>query len=177
MGHVPEAVPAPSPAERIVDDVSAFKIAFRRLAAGVSVITTLDPEGAPRGFTATSLASLAAVPPLATFNMARTASTWPAVDAAEHVIIHLLGAANREVAGILSGPQEKRFEGDHWAPGPHGLPLLKHVPAWMLARVVERHHVAGGAVVVVQIEDGGLGGPDDAIVYHERTYFTPSIPA
>ncbi|TPW73842.1 flavin reductase family protein [Schumannella sp. 10F1B-5-1] len=161
----------------MVDDVSAFKIAFRRLAAGVSVVTTLDAEGVPRGFTATSLASLAAVPPLATFNMARTASTWPAVESAEHVIVHLLGARNRAVAGVMSGPQEKRFEGDHWAPGPLGLPLLNDVPAWMLARVVDRHPVAGGAVVVVQIEDGGLGGPDDAIVYHERQYFTPAIPA
>jgi len=61
----------------IVDDLSAFKLAFRRHAAGVAVVTGRTPEGTPVGFTATSLASLAAVPPLATFNMARISTSCP----------------------------------------------------------------------------------------------------
>jgi flavin reductase (DIM6/NTAB) family NADH-FMN oxidoreductase RutF len=157
----------------IVDDLSAFKLAFRRLAAGVSVVTGRTPEGTPVGFTATSLASLAAVPPLATFNMARVSSAWPAVEGTDHVLIHLLGARNRGLAHRLSGPNDERFSGDHWSPGPLGLPLLRDVPAWMLGRIVERVHVADNAVVVVQIEDGGLGVDDEALVYHERTYMAP----
>ncbi len=43
----------------------------------------------------------------------------------------------------------------------------------MLGRVVERVHVADNAVVVVQIEDGGLGADDAALLYHERTYQVP----
>lgn len=157
----------------IVDDLSAFKLAFRRHAAGVAVVTGLTPEGTPVGFTATSLASLAAVPPLATFNMARISSAWPAVEGTTHVLIHLLGARNRGLAHRLSGPNAERFAGDHWAPGPLGLPLLKDVPAWMLGRIVERVPVADNAVVVVQVEDGGLGEDDEALVYHERTYMAP----
>ena len=157
----------------IVDDLSAFKLAFRRHAAGVAVVTGLTPEGTPVGFTATSLASLAAVPPLATFNMARISSAWPAVENTTHVLIHLLGARNRSLAHRLSGPNAERFAGDHWAPGPLGLPLLKDVPAWMLGRIVERVPVADNAVVVVQVEDGGLGLDDEALVYHERTYMAP----
>lgn len=157
----------------IVDDLSAFKLAFRRHAAGVAVVTGLTPAGTPVGFTATSLASLAAVPPLATFNMARIASAWPAIEGTSHVLIHLLGARNRALAAKLSGPNAERFVGDHWAPGPFGLPLLKDVPAWMLGRIVERVPVADNAVVVVQVEDGGLGADDEALVYHERTYMAP----
>ena len=163
----------PDAEPRIVDDVSAFKLAFRRLAAGVSAITALHPDGRPAGFTATSLASLAATPPLATFNMARIASAWPAIEQTDHVLIHLLGARNRDVAETLSGDNLRRFDGDHWAPGPLGLPLLNDVPAWMLARIVGRYPVANSAVVVVQIEDGGLGRPDHALVYHERDYHRP----
>jgi flavin reductase (DIM6/NTAB) family NADH-FMN oxidoreductase RutF len=160
----------------IVDDLSAFKLAFRRHAAGVAVVTGRTPEGTPVGFTATSLASLAAVPPLATFNMARVSTAWPAVEGTTHVIIHLLGARNRALADRLSGAHDERFAGDHWAPGPLELPLLKDVPAWMLGRIVERVPVADNAVVVVQIEDGGLGVDDDALLYHERTYMTPGAP-
>ena len=157
----------------IVDELSAFKLAFRRHAAGVAIVTARTPEGVPVGFTATSLASLAAVPPLATFNMARVSSAWPAIENTDHVLIHLLGARNRGLAERLSGPHDARFAGDHWTPGPHGLPLLGDVPAWMLGRIVERVPVADNAVVVVRIEDGGLGADDDALLYHERTYLAP----
>ncbi len=162
---------------RIVDDVTAFKLAFRRLAAGVSIVTARTPEGRPVGFTATSLASLAAHPPLATFNMARVASTWPAIEQTDHVLIHILGARNRAVAAQLAADNDKRFDGDHWAPGPLGLPLIKDVPAWMLGRIVGRYPVHENAVIVVQIEDGGLGEPDEAMLYHEREFLRPGEPA
>ncbi|MDH6237208.1 flavin reductase family protein [Cryobacterium sp. CG_9.6] len=154
-------------------DLAAFKHAFRRHAAGVAAVTTLTAEGKPVGFTATSLASLSAVPPLATFNMARSASTWPAIVENDHVIIHMLGARSRAVAEKLAGPNEQRFVGDHWHVGPYGLPVLNDVTSWMLGRIVERVSVHNSAIVVVQIEDGGIGADDDALLYHERAYRIP----
>jgi flavin reductase (DIM6/NTAB) family NADH-FMN oxidoreductase RutF len=154
-------------------DVDAFKAAFRRLAAGVTVVTALQPDGSPAGFTATSVASLAAVPPMATFNMARKASAWPAIEQTGHVIVHFLGVRNRAAAETLSLDAELRFQGDHWAPGPLGLPLLRDVPAWMLCRIIGRYPVEDSAVVVVQIEDGALGEEDIPLLYHERTYWRP----
>jgi len=155
------------------DDLAAFKHAFRRHAAGVAAITTLAPDGGPVGFTATSLASLSAVPPLATFNMARSASSWAAIAVAERVVIHMLGAQNRAIAEKLAGPNAERFVGEHWKPGPYGLPVLTGVTSWMVGRVVERVSVHNNAVVVVQIEGGGMGTDDEALLYHERTYRVP----
>ncbi len=166
-----EASSTPEP--QITDDVSAFKLAFRRLAAGVSVITALAPDGTPVGFTATSLASLAADPPMATFNMAQRASTWQTIEQTEHVIVHLLGIRNRAAAEKLSMDAALRFDGDHWAPGPLGLPLLKDVPAWMLCRIIGRYPVEQSAAIVVRIEDGSLGDSDLPLLYHERSYWQP----
>jgi len=152
------------------DDLAAFKNAFRRHAAGVAVVTALDAHGVPVGFTATSLASMSAVPPLATFNMARSASSWPAINETERVVIHLLGLRNRALAEHLAGPNTERFVGDHWRVGPYGLPVLNNVTSWMVGRIVERVTVHNAAVVVVQIEGGGLGEDDEALIYHERRY-------
>jgi flavin reductase (DIM6/NTAB) family NADH-FMN oxidoreductase RutF len=151
-------------------DLVAFKQAFRRHASGVGVVTSRRTNGTPVGFTATSLASLAAVPPLATFNIARSASTWPAIVENDYVIIHMLGIRNRPLAEKLAGPVEQRFVGDHWRPGPHDLPVLNNVTSWMLGRIVERVFVHTSAVVVVQIESGVLGNDDEALLYHDRTY-------
>lgn len=148
----------------------AFAQAFRRHAAGVAVITALDPDGRPVGFTATSLASLAANPPLATFNMARSASSWPAIERTDRVVIHMLGLDDLAVAKIMAGDNAKRFEGDHWEPGPFGLPLLKGVTAWMVGTIVARTSVAANAMIAVQIDEGALGEPDEPLLYHERAF-------
>jgi len=164
-----ETTPAPSP-----DDLEAFKQTFRRHAAGVAAITSLAPDGRPVGFTATSLASLAAVPPLVTFNMARTASAWPAMTVGNRVAIHTLGPRSRHQAEKLAADNAVRFVGDHWTPGPHGVPVLSDVTAWMVGRIVEVHPVHNNAVVVVQIEQGELGDEDHALLYHERAYMRPT---
>jgi flavin reductase (DIM6/NTAB) family NADH-FMN oxidoreductase RutF len=155
-------------------DLEAFKQTFRRHAAGVAAITSLAPDGTPVGFTATSVASLAAVPPLVTFNMARIASAWPAMTVSNRLAIHTLGPRSRHLAEKLAADNAVRFVGDHWSPGPHGVPILSGVTAWMVGRIIEVHPVHNNAVIVVQIEDGALGEPDDALLYHERTYMKPA---
>ncbi|MET0976536.1 MAG: flavin reductase family protein [Leifsonia sp.] len=155
------------------EDLLSFKQAFRRHAAGVAVITATGVDGSPVGFTATSLASLSAVPPLATFNMARSASSWPAIAETDRLVIHMLGRRNRALAQKFSGPAAERFTGDHWRPGPHGLPVLDDVTAWMQGRIIERILVHNSAVVVVQIESGALGAIDAPLLYHERFYHAP----
>ena len=159
--------------QRISDGIDAFKSAFRRHAAGVAVVTAIGPDGAPVGLTVTSLASLAAVPPLATFNMARIATAWPAMTVGGRVAIHMLSARTRHVAAIMAGDHSARFEGDHWSPGPHGLPIIQGATVWVIGRIIEVHPVHNNAVVVVEIEDGELGEPDEALLYHERVYRTP----
>jgi flavin reductase (DIM6/NTAB) family NADH-FMN oxidoreductase RutF len=156
-----------------VDGLDAFKRAFRRHAAGVAVVATVMPDGRPAGFTATSLASLAAVPPLATFNMAQVSSAWPAMTVGNHVAIHMLGPRTRHLAERMAADHDERFTGDHWAPGPFGVPILRDVTAWMLGTIVEVHPVHNNAVIVVQVEDGALGPEDEALLYHERSYHRP----
>lgn len=157
-----------------VDGLDAFKRTFRRHAAGVAIVTALLPDGRPAGFTATSLASLAAVPPLATFNMARISSAWPAMTVGNHVAIHTLGPRSRHLAELMAADHDVRFAGEHWHHGPYGVPVLDGATAWMLGRIVSVHEVHHNAVVVVEIVGGELGDEDEALLYHERTYMRPA---
>lgn len=169
---------SPDPTDGTVSDatpdLAAFRQTFRRHAAGVAIVTALRPDGSPVGFTATSLASLAAVPPLATFNMALSASSWPAIAETERVVIHTLGVRNKAAAEKLAGDNARRFEGEHWYAGPYGLPVIKDTTAWVVGRIIERFTVHNSAVVVVQIERGELGAEDEPLLYHERRYHRPT---
>lgn len=151
----------------------AFKQSFRRHAAGVAAITSRAPDGRPVGFTATSLASLAATPPLVTFNMSRVSSAWPAMTVGNLVAIHTLGPRSLDVAIRLAADNAVRFDGDHWRPGPSGVPILHGVTSWMVGRIINVVPVHENAVVIVEIEDGELGNPDEALIYHERSYQKP----
>lgn len=168
--NIPEPhIPEPHP----VDGREAFTRAFRRHAAGVAVITTRTPDGLPTGFTATSLASLAAVPPLVTFNMAQVSSAWPAMTVGNHVAIHMLGTRSMHHAERMAAARDLRFEGEHWHEGLHGVPILGGVTAWMLGTIIDVHPVHDNAVIVAQIETGQLGDEDEALLYHERSYMRP----
>jgi len=148
----------------------AFLESFRRHGAGIAVITLLKKDGSPTGFIATSLASLSANPPLATFNIAQTASSWASVSIDTPVLIHLLSTDNVALAKKMAGESDQRFEGDHWEEGPGGLPLLTGVHAWMSATIVAITEVEFSAMVAARITGGSLGAESTPLVYSGRDY-------
>ena len=104
------------------------------------------------GFTATSLVSLAADPPLVSFNISRGSSSWPTVESAEYVGIHLLAEQQHEVAEAFATSGIDRFAAvARWRHGPYDLPILDGVLAWMAARVHARITAADHVVVVAEI--------------------------
>jgi len=148
----------------------SFLESFRRHGAGIAVITLLKKDGSPTGFIATSLASLSANPPLATFNIAQTASSWSSVSIDTPVLIHLLSTDNVALAKKMAGESDQRFEGDHWEEGPGGLPLLTGVHAWMSATIVAITEVEFSAMVAARITGGSLGAESTPLVYSGRDY-------
>ena len=151
----------------------ALRAVFRRHASGVSVITMNDAEGKPVGFTATSMTSLGANPPLASFNVASGSSTWPNLCSATYVAIHTLGAANLALAQRMATDHTQRFVPQDWQVGPHGLPVFPAATGVLIAKVREIHNVENNAVVIVDVEQALLGSEDDALLYHHRTYLSP----
>jgi flavin reductase (DIM6/NTAB) family NADH-FMN oxidoreductase RutF len=148
-------------------DADVFRSVFRRHAAGVAVITATGPSG-PAGFTATSLSSVAVEPPLLSFGISRGSSTWPAVAEAAYVGVHILGGHQEDLAALFARSGADRFgPGTAWTPGPHGVPLLDGVAAWLVCRTVARVPAGDHCIVIAQAEAGdpyGAGGP---LVYHQ----------
>lgn len=153
------------------EPAAAFREAFRRHPAGVAIITA-SYEGRPYGFTATSVASLSADPPRFTFNMARTSSSWPAIANTSYIGVHLLGLRNRELADHFARGRN-RFDGDHWKPGPHGVPVLEDVAGWLIGRISMRLSFENNAVVVAEVQSGQLGPAGAPLLYHGGSYGQP----
>ncbi|MFE0577256.1 flavin reductase family protein [Streptomyces sp. NPDC058874] len=143
---------------------------FRQHAAGVAVITAQD-GGRPVGFTATSLNSVSADPPLLSFTIGTGASTWPAVRDSEHLGVHILGEHQRELAGLFARSGADRFGQDTgWAVGPHGVPVLDGVLAWLVCRVVARVPAGEHRVVIAQAVVGDPAGEGRPLLYHQGRF-------
>lgn len=143
---------------------------FRRHASGVAVITTTDPSGQPIGFTATSITSLGANPPLVMFSVARGASSWEAISAATHVAIHTLGARNLALAKRFAADHTQRFAAADWQVSPEGLPVFDCATSILICRVRLVREIEQNAVVIADVINGSLGEPDDALLYYQRNY-------
>lgn len=143
-------------------DAALFRRAFRRHAAGVAVVTA-DAGRGPAGVTVTSLASLSAEPPLLSFGISATASTWPNLRDAETAVVHLLAAGQAGLARIFATSGIDRFAAPtRWRRLPTGEPVLDGAGAWLRIAIEHRHPAGGSHLVIGRVEEVGLaetGGP------------------
>jgi flavin reductase (DIM6/NTAB) family NADH-FMN oxidoreductase RutF len=153
----------PTPVEPAV-----FRALLRRQAASVAVITAAGQP--PVGFTATSFTSVSLRPPLVSFCLARSSSSWSTVEDAEHVAVHLLGEDQQDVARTFATSGIDRFATHSgWEYGPYGVPLLHEPVAWLLCRVTQRV-LAGDHVIVLAEPLTGSHGEGAPLLYHMGRY-------
>ncbi|MFI5757171.1 flavin reductase family protein [Streptomyces sp. NPDC051569] len=142
---------------------------FRRHAAGVAVITAQGER--PVGFTATSLTSVAAEPPMISFGVDTASSSWPVLSEASHIGAHILGDHQEELAGTFARSGADRFAPPTaWRTGPEGVPVLDGVLAWLVCRVVARVPAAGHRVVIAQAVVGDPAGAGRPLLYHQGRF-------
>lgn len=151
--------------------------AFRRHASAVAVITLAGPAG-PVGFTATSLASVSALPPRLSFNIARESSSWPALSLATHVGVHILTSRQEELAVRFATHGIDRFATPTtWQLGPHRVPLLDGVGTWMVTAIEQRIPVGDHTIVVGRVLHVGLSETErPPLVHHDGRFHGHSGP-
>lgn len=143
---------------------------FRRHAAGVAVITA-SGEAGPVGFTATSLASVSAEPPMLSFGIGTGASSWPAISRAEHVGVHILGEHQEDLAATFARSGADRFAPPtSWRTGPEGVPVLDGVLAWLVCRIINRVPAGDHRIVIAEAVVGDPAGAGRPLLYHQGRF-------
>lgn len=163
---------------RFLDTVDAdeFKAVFRGHPGGVAVITA-DSTGGPVALTATSVSSVSVDPPLLIFSLSSLSSATPALAAADTVVVHLLDADDIDVALVASTSGVDRFaDVETWSRLVTGEPVYHGVRAWIRCAVVDRMDAGSSTVIAAHALQTSAertisaGEPDNALVYHNRTW-------
>ncbi len=146
-----------------------LRSAFRRHAAGVAVITAQGER--PVGFTATSLASVAAEPPLLSFVVGTGSSSWPAIADTEHIGVHILGEHQSELAARFARSGADRFAPPTaWHEGPHSVPILDGVLAWLTCRILTRVPAGDHRLIIAEVVAGDASGAGRPLLYHGGSF-------
>lgn len=145
----------------------------RQFVTGVTVVTTTDATGAPRGLAVNAYASISLEPPLVLVCVQKTSSTYPALFSASHLGINILAASQTDVVASFARSGHDKFAGLAWHDGPDGSPLIDGSSAALEAEIRERYQAQTHTVFVCRVHHAEVSG-DDPMIYRAGKFYRGS---
>lgn len=123
-----------------VSDPRALRDSFGMFATGITIVTTVTPEGAPIGITVNSFNSVSLQPPLIVWSLSLDLPARSLFEECEYYAINVLAEDQQALSDRFGG----RGEGDRFADlaferGIGGVPLLQGCCARFECRNTQRH--------------------------------------
>lgn len=146
-----------------------FKSVFRRHPAGVAVITFVDGDRLV-GFTATSVISVSADPPVLAFSIDSSSSSWPTLARARRLAISFLAASQVDLSARFATRGIDKFADGGWSRLPSGEPVLDGSASWVRGEVLQRTPVGRSFLVSVLVLEASPPTDVAPLVYHDRAY-------
>jgi flavin reductase (DIM6/NTAB) family NADH-FMN oxidoreductase RutF/predicted ester cyclase len=131
--------------------IDALKEFNRKFVTGVTVVTTTDSGGQPRGLTLSAYTPVSLDPPLVVVCVQKTSSTYPALFESDHLGINIIANTQRAVVDKFATKTDDKFAGLDWHAGPAGSPLIRGSAASMEAEIKERFQAKTHAVFIARV--------------------------
>lgn len=152
---------------------SDFLAGMRRLAAGVSIVTTRTGR-LRAGLTATAVCSLSAEPPRLIACVNRHADAHDLILESGIFAVNLLTVAHQALADHFGGRTDTfgpdRFVQAAWTVGRTGAPLLADAAASFDCRLVEAVPAGTHSILIGEVEAVGFGSEAPRLVYENHGY-------
>ena len=129
-------------------DARELRNAFSKFPTGVTIVTTVESNGTPRGLTANSFTSVSLDPPLLLVCINNSAASLPVFLEGRGFAINILAQSQKETSGLFATQRADKFEITPWHNGEFGMPLIDNAVAWFEC-TVENHVEAGDHVILI----------------------------
>ena len=155
-------------------DPDLFRRVLGSFASGVTVITTCNHAGQPKGMTVSAFSSVSLDPPLILVCIDRKAECHPDLQSDRRFAVNILGEAQREMSRRFAAKDVDRFAGVHVRRGALGLPLLEDALGSLECRVVGEHPAGDHTIFVGEVEAASVR-PEAPLVHFRGRYgaFSP----
>lgn len=145
-----------------------------RFVTGVTVMTSVAPDGQPHGMTANAVASLSLDPMLVLVCVDRHAAMAEVVEDGRVFALSVLGGEQQELSERFAdedrGYGVEEFDGVATRAGVTGAPLLVGASAWLDCRVRDLLDGGDHVVVVGEVVLAEEGDVADALLYTPAGY-------
>lgn len=111
-------------------DPIALRRAFGTFVTGVTVITTLEADGTPRGMTANSFTSVSLDPPLLLVCVAKSAASYAAFTEAPCFAVNILHEGQVDVSATFASKSPDKFQSVNHDRAHTGAPVLTDSLTW-----------------------------------------------
>ena len=146
-----------------------FRRAIGHFATGVTIVTSVGPDGQPVGTTANAVASLSLDPPLLLVCLDRLSVTLEAVRAHGAFVVNVLAARQRHLSANFARPGlAATWEDVLHQPGRTGSPRLDGVLAALECAVEDRLPGGDHEIVVGRVLEVETAGKDTAPLLYWR---------
>lgn len=150
-------------------DPAVQRQVFGSVPKGVTAITGLAGDGSPRGFVVATFQSLSLDPPLVTFCVDKSSSTWPTLRSLGRFTANILSTEQAPVCRALSRKGDEKFRGIDYRESPLGTPRITGSAAWIDCEVLSEV-VAGDHYMIVGSIEELVPGEGEALVYRGGTF-------
>lgn len=134
-------------------DGRALRNAFGSFATGVTIVTTVGPDGADIGLTANSFSSVSLDPPMVLWSLAKTSMNMEAFRHSEHFAVHILSADQEALSTRFASKVVDRFAELALDRGPDGIPMLQECMARFACKVAYQYEGGDHVIFVGKIVD------------------------
>jgi len=140
--------------------------------SGVTIVTTVDERGTPRGLTTQAFLGLSTEPPFVLVSLDRTSRTLAALRRSGSFVVNVLKSGSEELSTRFATKADDKFGGVRWIPSTvaRGSPVLVDAATAFIECAVADVIEKGDHVMFIGSVDGGrvIGGPP--LLYYRRTY-------
>lgn len=152
-------------------DVATFRTIMASFPTGVTVITTVDEDGSPKGFTSNAVSSVSMDPPLLLVCVALTSETLPIVQRSRKFVVNYLRSGQEDVSNKFATKGPDKFSGVDFDVE-DGWPILRGHNVAHAHCITEFEVEAGDHLVIFGRVIDGDAQPDthQPLLYYRREY-------
>ncbi|HTK36369.1 MAG TPA: flavin reductase family protein [Caulobacteraceae bacterium] len=133
-------------------DPTALRHAFGTFVTGVTIVTTYDDLGRPRGMTANSFTSVSLDPPLVLICVNSSAASYEAFAKASCFAVNVLHEGQVEASGIFASKSSEKFQSVDHAVVHTGAPIIRDSLTWFDCSIFDRVYAGDHMVLIGKVE-------------------------
>lgn len=128
-------------------DQKLFRSTLSNYASGITIISGTNGNE-PVGFTCQSFYSVSVEPPLISFSVMLTSTTYPKIRESGRFAVNVLADSQQEISNQFARKGTDKWAGISWRPTRRNNPVIEDSLMWLDCDIVSEH-VAGDHYIVV----------------------------